>query len=216
MYNDGSGNNETVTNIETVAGGNGNDTITGNNEDNSLYGESGNDYIDGQGGQDWIGGDQGHDSIQGGGSDDYLHGNAGDDTIDGGTGNDDLSGNAGNDLLNGQAGDDDFFFNDYGTDNADQIDFSNTAAGNHDEIHLDGAAFTGLGTTGYGQLQSSNYLAGTPLNQTNANQHILFHDSSLYYDADGNGSGTPTTFANITNPGNVADPDTLHNDIYVF
>ncbi|MCC1492484.1 peptidoglycan DD-metalloendopeptidase family protein [Cognatishimia sp. F0-27] len=54
----------------------GNDTITGNADDNRLLGQSGNDTLLGASGDDWLDGGTGPD---------MLHGGAGDDTIIGGT-----------------------------------------------------------------------------------------------------------------------------------
>lgn len=88
-----------------------------------LYGGDGNDTIFGQQGEDKIYGGDGDDIINGGDGDDYLYGGIGNDTIDGGAGddtiygedvfcldssdgNDDLFGRDGADTLHGCAGDD--------------------------------------------------------------------------------------------------------------
>ncbi|WP_143598938.1 M10 family metallopeptidase C-terminal domain-containing protein, partial [Pseudothioclava arenosa] len=62
------------TEIENAVGGDGNDTIIGNELDNGIWGGLGNDYLDGSSG------------------DDVLYGSAGADTLDGGVGNDTLYG----------------------------------------------------------------------------------------------------------------------------
>jgi Ca2+-binding RTX toxin-like protein len=78
-----------------IYGGNGNDTLTGNTDDDKIFGESGNDRIDGLSGNDYI---------EGGTGNDKLSGWAGDDTLIGGEGNDDLYGNEGDDYLDGGLG----------------------------------------------------------------------------------------------------------------
>jgi len=79
------------TDVEDVQGGEGNDTITGDGEANSLDGFSGNDVINGGGGDDTLNGSAG---------DDVLNGEAGDDTFLAGVddGADTMNGGAGIDL----------------------------------------------------------------------------------------------------------------------
>lgn len=91
--------------IDTLSGGEGNDTI---------YGMGGNDILNGNNGADLIFGGLGDDSIDGGGGNDVLDGDDGDDDIDGGNGADILYGGAGDDTLNGASGSDTLF-----GDNAD-------------------------------------------------------------------------------------------------
>jgi Ca2+-binding RTX toxin-like protein len=78
-------------NVERVIGGRGNDTITGNNANNTFSGGDGDDTINGGGGNDVIEGGRGNDT---------LHGNAGNDQITGGLGNDNLFGDEDNDFIN--------------------------------------------------------------------------------------------------------------------
>jgi VCBS repeat-containing protein len=96
-------------------GGEGNDTINGGSGNDYLEGEVGVDVIDGEAGDDDIWGGEGNDTINGGSGNDYLDGEAGDDVIDGGDGddsiygdegNDEIWGGEGNDFLNGEVGDD--------------------------------------------------------------------------------------------------------------
>jgi Ca2+-binding RTX toxin-like protein len=72
--------------------GNFNDTIFGNNGDDSLDGANGKDLILGEGGSD---------SLLGGSGDDTLLGNQGNDKLEGGLGKDFLFGGQGNDTLVG-------------------------------------------------------------------------------------------------------------------
>lgn len=70
---------DSINNIQDVFGSLGNDTITGDGNDNSIDGWLGNDFISGGGG---------NDILNGGLGDDTLNGGAGNDIIDGGAGND--------------------------------------------------------------------------------------------------------------------------------
>jgi serralysin len=105
--------------IENANGGSGNDTITGNDADNTLYGNGGNDTIVGVSGIDTIHGGDGNDSLVGGSGpvsgstmarltninfapDEEGGGNLGSDS---GSGVNLLFGEDGNDILRGGAGD---------------------------------------------------------------------------------------------------------------
>ena len=129
---DGQADNDTITAVDAsigdvrlrMNGGNGNDTITGSrdndtingdNGDDSLIGGLGNDLFDGGEGDDTMAGDGGNDtmlgnfgndSAQGGDGNDVVFGNFGNDTLGGDSGNDTIFGGFGNDVLNGNSGDD--------------------------------------------------------------------------------------------------------------
>ncbi len=79
-----------LSDIEHLTGGTGNDTITGDSGDNVLIGGPGNDVINGKAGDDTLYGNAGNDSLLGGSDDDLLY-------I--GTGTDRAVGNSGNDTL---------------------------------------------------------------------------------------------------------------------
>lgn len=83
--------------MDTIAGGAGNDQINGYDADDTLSGQDGDDTIFGS---------EGDDLIDGGAGDDLLHGEDGDDTLDSGDGDDSLFGHFGDDLLEGGAGQD--------------------------------------------------------------------------------------------------------------
>ena len=104
--------------IESVIGGDGDDTLIGNAANNSLYGQNGNDQLDGLAGNDILiagngddtaSGGQGNDTIFGSNGDDVLYGGDGNDFIDGGANNDRIRGNDGADVIQGNAGDDSVF-----------------------------------------------------------------------------------------------------------
>ncbi|MFK8033463.1 MAG: calcium-binding protein, partial [Hyphomicrobiales bacterium] len=95
----------TVTGIEEVWGGGGDDTITGSDAAEDLYGWNGNDTISGGGGNDYIEGESGNDILSGGAGDDTLKGGSGDDILRGGAGDDTLRGNVGDDIFIYEVGD---------------------------------------------------------------------------------------------------------------
>jgi VCBS repeat-containing protein len=85
-------------------GGNGNDTLTGDDGINLLVGGNGGDQLSGLGGADSLNGGNGNDTLSGGGSRDVLAGENGDDVVFGGEGGDQITGDNGSDRLYGEAG----------------------------------------------------------------------------------------------------------------
>ncbi len=72
------------TSIERLIAGDGNDTLTGNAQNNFIYGGRGNDTISGGNGNDWLVGTSGNDSLTGGsGTDKFVvrNGDVGTQTI---------------------------------------------------------------------------------------------------------------------------------------
>uniref|UniRef100_A0A2P1CZF8 Putative phosphodiesterase n=1 Tax=Phormidium sp. LP904e TaxID=2027342 RepID=A0A2P1CZF8_9CYAN len=74
----------------TLNGGNGKDTLIGNDGDDNLNGGNGQDVLFGNGG---------NDTLLGGNGDDLLNAGAGNDLLNGGNGNDILNGGAGRDIF---------------------------------------------------------------------------------------------------------------------
>ncbi|MBT5777896.1 MAG: hypothetical protein HOI02_00645 [Rhodospirillaceae bacterium] len=77
---DGFGGTDTVSEIEQVIGGTGNDTLTGSDNDEVLLGGDGNDILDGSGGSDSLDGGAGNDEIDAGILK-FIEGGLGDDTF---------------------------------------------------------------------------------------------------------------------------------------
>ncbi|MDA0282002.1 MAG: FG-GAP-like repeat-containing protein [Planctomycetota bacterium] len=91
---------------DTITGSMNGDTLSGGDGDDSIIGLAGNDDIDGGDGDDVVTGDDGDDTVLAMDGNDTVTGGLGNDSIVGGDGLDSLSGNEGDDTLNGNSGDD--------------------------------------------------------------------------------------------------------------
>lgn len=91
---------------DTILGGDGNDLIAGGGGNDTLRGGDGADVIDGGAGNDLVQGEGRNDSLLGSNGEDTIEGGNGNDTIAGGAGDDSAAGGFGNDFVNGEAGDD--------------------------------------------------------------------------------------------------------------
>jgi Ca2+-binding RTX toxin-like protein len=149
-------------------------SLTGNSGSNVISAFSGGNLMDGQGGND------------------TLNGATGSDTLRGGDGNDRLVGRSGNDSLTGGAGMDHFVFLDpppFG--GVDRItDFVRRS----DELLFENAAFTALGASGAMADGDGRFRRVTDINTKtgqDSTDRLVYNSStgSLYYDADGSGSG---------------------------
>lgn len=141
---DRSGARDQLTSIENLTGGDGNDLLFGDGNDNVLTGMAGLDKLNGKDGDDRIEGGAGDDVLVGGGGADVILGGADNDIIGGRTGDDDIDGGAGDDVIVGQLGDDQIG----GGDGADKIN-----GGVGDDILRGGAgADQLLGRSGDDQL----------------------------------------------------------------
>ncbi len=90
---------------ETITlGTSANDTIVGDNAENTFFGLSGNDSISGEESNDRVYGDAGNDELNGGDNGDRIFGEAGLDRLYGDNGLDRLYGGNGNDTLRGGSG----------------------------------------------------------------------------------------------------------------
>ena len=150
-------------------------TLTGNSLDNVLTGNSGGDTLIGSSGND------------------TLRGNSGNDSLNGGSGADVLIGGVGADTLNGGAGADAFVFSAAPNTGVDRIaDFNVT----DDTIHLDGAAFVGIGTLG--ALDAAHFVIASTA--TTAAHRVIYDQAQgeLYFDANGSGAGGQVLFATLT------------------
>jgi len=132
-----------------------------------------------------------NNTISGNAAANTLDGGSGIDTLTGMGGNDVLVGGDGSDILTGGTGADSFRFN-ATTEGVDNIkDFT---ASQSDIIQISAAGFGG--GLAVGTLASSMFLsAAGATTATDANQRFIYNSSTggLYFDADGNGSGSLTT-----------------------
>lgn len=151
--------------------------------------------MSGGGGVDVLSGNGGADTLKGGGGEDTLSGGGGADTLNGGKGADELTGGTGKDV---------FLFNTaLGGGNVDTIQGFNHA---DDTIKLDDDIFLRLGTGKNHPLSSSQYKENATGTATDADDRIIYNNSTgdLYYDPDGNGPSMPIKFAVIS-----GDPDAV-------
>ncbi|MEO0386574.1 MAG: M10 family metallopeptidase [Pseudomonadota bacterium] len=79
---------DTLSSIEVLISGEGDDTLLGDDGDNNIQARGGNDRVEGRGGDDKLFGGDGADIILGGAGDDRIHGRAGNDTLTGDAGAD--------------------------------------------------------------------------------------------------------------------------------
>ena len=152
-------------------------------------------------------GNSGANEFHGNQGNDTIVAAAGDDSVGGGSGNDWLEAGAGNDTLGGSGDRDHYVFREYGVANADSIlDMSS----NWDDIQLDIAAFSALGTTGrFVSGDARFYAAAGAASGHDATDRIVFNTTThqLFYDADGSGSGAAQLIATLTNGVNVTATD---------
>ncbi len=190
----------------------GNDSLSGSNFDDSILGGDGNDFIEGKNGKD---------KISGGDLNDYLFGDEGDDSITGDGGDDSITGGAGFDVLTGGSGADIFAYSttkeggdkitDF-TSGTDQFQFVSSAFGNFNSSNFDlvNIADTSTDIAGKELLIFSGTVASLAAVQsqlavqTGAGTAPVFGlyrnaagESVLFFDADGKGSGSAVTVANL-------------------
>ncbi|HEX8225903.1 MAG TPA: Ig-like domain-containing protein [Allosphingosinicella sp.] len=169
------------------------DVVDGGNDDDYLWGDDGNDQLSGQAGSDNLFGDSGDDQLSGGVGEDNLDGGDGEDVLAGGDGSDFLIGGLGADVLTGNAQADGFYFRD-ASEGPDEItDF----AGGLDKIYVSAGGFGGGLFVG-GPV---SLVAGSAPAASQASGQFLYDtdDGSLFWDADGTGSGDSVLIATLSN-----------------
>lgn len=215
---DGFGNNDTVIDIERVAGTRFGDSFSGSRMDNQFEGGEGRDIFFGGAGADqiyfdvWFGPDgpatgiqvnlslaggqilnDGFGNVETANSIENIAGTFRADTIIGNALRNDIQGNGGTDTLTGAGGQDTFRFNQSGDiDDADLItDFAAAGAG-IDRLAFQTSAFAGMSTT----LRLVNGTAAA----TNAGTFVYdAADDTLYWDRDGTGAAGRVAVAVLTN-----------------
>ncbi|SFC58494.1 M10 family metallopeptidase C-terminal domain-containing protein [Tropicimonas isoalkanivorans] len=119
-----------IVGIETINAGSGDDTLSGDADDNCFYGRDGYDTIFGGDGNDSLSGGDGGDALYGGTGNDTLLGEAGNDLLDGGQGFNSVWGGDGNDEIHssgmgryfGDAGNDALFSSSTGAGRPEVLD----------------------------------------------------------------------------------------------
>jgi len=217
---------------DTLTDTSGNDTINGlAGNDDINGGHGGNDVVNGGDGRDALqfmtatGGvvaDFVAGTVTGGGSgttsftsieklvtgdfNDRITGNASAQNLAARAGDDTLAGGGGIDTLWGGSGNDTFIFRETGTANADSI--GDWASGS-DEIALDNAAMGALGAEGDFIAGDARFWASSTGTAHDANDRVVYNTTtrSLYYDADGNGSGAAQLIATVQSGATIAATD---------
>ena len=207
---------------DTLADTSGNDTINGLAGNDTVNGGSGGtDVVNGGDGRDSLqfmtatsgivadfvagtvtGGDSGTTSftniekLVGSEFDDLLTGNAAAQNLTGRHGQDTLWGAGGNDTLWGGGDGNTFIFRETGTANADTIGDWNSGS---DEFALDNAAMGALGADGDFVAGDARFWASSTGLAHDANDRVIYNTTtrSLYYDADGTGSGAAQLIATL-------------------
>ncbi|MBJ2150683.1 calcium-binding protein [Paracoccus sp. IB05] len=205
-------------------GGDGNDIVIGNNAQAEIFdgaaglqdaldfrlGAGAHVALDGSYGNDGAalgdtytgfeviyGSNVGNDRLRGGAEVNSFLGNGGNDFLDGGAGNDALRGGTGTDTLMGGAGNDlfrFFFLNECG----DLIvDFSSNTPGNNDSIQVSAAGFGG--GLAAGVLAADQFQSRADNLAQDSNDRFIFRttDTTLWFDADGNGGGAGILVADM-------------------
>jgi Ca2+-binding RTX toxin-like protein len=164
-------------------------TLEANVENLTLLGSSAisgtgnalNNIVTGNGAANTLSGADGNDTLRGGG---------GNDTLLGGNGNDRLEGRSGNDSLTGGAGTDHFVFLD--APSAGGVDRITDFVRGTDELLFENGAFTALGASGAMAAGDGRFRSGAGITTGQDSTDRLIYNTttdSLYYDADGSGSG---------------------------
>jgi Ca2+-binding RTX toxin-like protein len=132
-------------------------------------------------------------ALRGNDGDNVLRGSTLGERLDGGAGNDTLIGRGGYEGLYGGTGEDSFRFS--GPLGGANVVYLGDFYAMDDRIELDDAVFVGIGPVG--ALAAGAFRAGAAAQDTS--DRIVYDASTgnLYFDADGNGSGTAILFAGV-------------------
>ena len=127
---------------------------------------------------------------------DRLTGNAAGQNLTGQAGADTLWGAGGIDTLWGGGGADTFIFREVGTANADRI--SDWTSGS-DKLLLDASVMSALGANGNFAAGDARFWSSASGAAHDADDRIIFNTTTrqVFYDADGNGSGTARLIATL-------------------
>ena len=141
--------------------------------------------------------------LRGDGADNLLVGNGSTDTISGGAGSDTIEGGATLDYLTGDTGADYFRF-------ASKVGMNDTIrdfASGEDHILLESTAFGYGGATG--AIAAEDFHTGVTRAAQDASDRFIFRttDRTLWFDADGTGSGSAVCIARVQIGGVITAAD---------
>ena len=143
-----------------------------------------------------IGSRFGNDGITGNAAANVLNGMGGVDTLDGQAGADQLIGGDGADVLTGGKGNDDFIYANAGQGGDLISDFHNVA-GDNDGFRIAASGFGGGLVAG--ALAAGQFVTRADNVAQDSNDQFIFDtvDRTLWFDADGNGSGAAVMLADL-------------------
>jgi Ca2+-binding RTX toxin-like protein len=169
--------------------GEGDDTVTGNDQFNVLSSNGGNDAVSGLGGDDSLFGGQGTDTLNGGEGRDFLGGGTDNDVLNGDNGDDDLTGNSGSDTFNGGGGVDTADYQGQGANLVITLDrAANDGAQNElDNADADGSVENAIG--GFGDDSITGNVAVNFLDGNAGNDQINARDGTFLTDIVACGTG---------------------------
>jgi len=159
-------------------------------------------------------GNAGANVLTGTGFNDTLDGGAGIDTLNAGAGDDVLMGRLGNDVLTGGTGADAFVFNSTPNATSNRDTITDFASGT-DTLQFSKAIFIALGSS-VGGLAPEQFWSGAGVVAGHDADDRLVYDTNtgiLYYDADGNGSGSAVAIALL---GTSVHPGLASTDIFII
>ncbi|MGZ5195403.1 MAG: calcium-binding protein, partial [Ramlibacter sp.] len=159
-------------------------------------------------------GNSGPNVLTGTGFNDTLDGGSGADTLNAGAGDDVLMGRLGNDVLTGGAGADAFVFNTTPSASSNRDTITDFASGT-DTLQFSKAIFIALGSSA-GALAPEQFWSGAGVVAGHDADDRIVYDTTtgiVYYDADGNGSGTAVAVALL---GTSVHPGLASTDIFII
>jgi Ca2+-binding RTX toxin-like protein len=181
----GGADEDNIHDIENVNGGSSNDILIGNGLANRLAGNGGDDRLTGSD------------------SNDVLQGGAAHDRLNSGKGNDQIDGGLGNDVLVGGKNSDSFLFS-AALDRRSNVDKVKDFKPGADTIVLSHAVFAELDPGG---LKGKHFVLGKKAED--GNDHIIYDDGRLSYDADGKGGAKAVLFAKLKGAPEIETADFL-------
>lgn len=183
---------------------------TGNELDNVIRSATEGGTLLGLGGNDTLIARHAENTVtaRGGDGDDTLLGMGNDVLLSGDAGNDLLAGGGGFSSMTGGAGADTFFFDSVPGDVAADEQIADFASG-VDAIRLDALVMPALGASGDFAASDARFAANSTGTAQDSSDRVVYNTSSgtLWYDADGSGSGAALLIATLQGAPGLAATD---------